>query len=846
MDRVRERTLFVIFFLAGAPALIYQVAWHRVLKLYFGVDIYSTAIIVSTFLLGLGLGALIGGVLADRSRRPGFWYALVEMAMGGFGMISLPLFAAVGSALAGTSLGWMIAADFLLLLIPTSLMGMTMPLMCRAVIHDDARLGRKLAGLYAVNTLGAAAGAVLTCYILIGPLGLDGTTWLAAGLNVGLAFIMLGVGNTAGRGAASPAVVEPQPARRAVRNDASEPGLSYRGVLIAAMASGAIALGFEVIWYRVIGCLLHGTVYVFGTLLFFYLLGLGAGSLAAQRSIDKPGAATRFAWAQIGIGVYSLILFCVIGYLSWLPGLRHALVASTLLSFHPAPELVAGRVNAVTLYSAFDLIGWNMLILFVPTFLMGYGFPNLIRAGSRSVQQLGNSLGGIYFANIVGSAVGSLAVGFVGVEFLGTEHTLRVLIVAAIAVGAITLWRAAPDRVRAMGISLPRRTAAGGALALMCVAALVFPGATRILRAIHAADQPGVEFTVHEDRTGVVALRMQTRQIAFGQEDRIINRWRLLIDGASHGSLDHGLDEAGSEVELVAALAAVESPRRVLCIGLGDGMICNAAVADERVEEVVIVELNSGLKDMLCRTEQGRAIFDSGKVRFVVDDGRRWLLANPAEAFDVITMFPLHAAHAGSGTLYSAEFARLLHQRLTPGGLLYSRTQDLYCSARTLAVEFPHVLRVDRSVYLASDREFTFDADRLPAGFEIAARVTADRDLILHSTAGARINGDLRPNSEYYLTYPYARYLATLDRDPLPFSLAAVGRAAPISMRGGASAIASATTVRRVPPRAGAGGMNLGFVGPSTAWPGIAAHLVSQIPTAADDLLSRIAAARSR
>lgn len=844
MDRAKERILFVIFFLAGAPALIYQVAWQRVLKLYFGVDIYSTAIIVSTFLLGLGLGALVGGILADRSRRPGFWYALVEMAMGGFGIISLPLFAAVGTALAGASLGWMIATDFLLLLIPTSLMGMTMPLMCRAVIHDDARLGRKLAGLYAVNTLGAAVGAVLTCYVLIGPLGLDGATWLAAALNIGLAFVMLGIGSSAV--SSLPAVARRPVARSVVRNADSEPGLSYRGVLIAAMASGAIALGFEVIWYRVIGCLLHGTVYVFGTLLFFYLLGLGAGSLAAQRSIDKPGAAARFAWAQIGIGVYSLILFCVIGYLSWLPGLKHALVASTLLSFHPAPELVSGRINAVTLYSAFDLIGWNMLILFVPTFLMGYGFPNLIRAGSRSVEQLGNSLGGIYFANIVGSAVGSLAVGFVGVQFLGTEHTLRVLIVAAIAVGAITLWRAAPARIPALGLQLPRRAAAGGALALMGIAALVFPGATRVLRAIHAADQPGVEFIVHEDRTGVVALRMQTGRIAFSQEDRIVGRWRLLIDGASHGSLDHGLDEAGSEVELTAALAAVESPRRVLCIGLGDGLICNAAVADERVEEVVIVELNSGLKDMLCRTEQGRAIFESGKVRFIVDDGRRWLLANPGERFDVITMFPLHAAHAGSGALYSAEFARLMHQRLTPGGALYSRTQDLYCSARTLAAEFPHVLRIDRSVYVASDREFTFDADRLPAGFEVAARVTADRDLILDGTAGARINRDLRPNSEYYLTYPYARYLATLDRDPLPFSLAAVGRAAPISMRSSVGILASATDVRPAPPRAGAGGMNLGFVGPSTAWPGITAYLISQIRPAADDLLVRLAAARSR
>ncbi len=186
----RHAAFYVIFFAAGMPALIYQVAWQRVLTLYFGVDIYSTSITVATFMLGLGLGSLLGGYVADRVRAPRTYYAAIEGLLGLIGFASIPVFSGIGERLAGSPLTTVVLVDFALLLLPTTLMGMTLPLMCRIVVASANHIGRHLSWLYGVNTFGAAAGALLSSYLLIGLLGLDGATYVAASLNLVLALVM--------------------------------------------------------------------------------------------------------------------------------------------------------------------------------------------------------------------------------------------------------------------------------------------------------------------------------------------------------------------------------------------------------------------------------------------------------------------------------------------------------------------------------------------------------------------------------------------------------------------------------------------------------------------------------
>jgi len=672
----------------------------------------------------------------------------------------------IGVWLAGASLASVVFVDFVLLLFPTTLMGMTLPLMCRIVIGQDQAIGRHLSWLYGVNTLGAALGALLSAYLLIGLFGLDGATYLAAVLNFVLAIAVYRMTAASHVTAEQAATVVPASVQDS--SLVSNAALPYRWVLVFSFLSGFTALGYEIVWYRVLGVILHGTVYVFGTILFFYLAGVALGSLWARSRIDKGGCIDRFAMCQLGISAYSFVIFVMIGNFSWIPPIRQLIAASFFTTFHPAPELIAGHADIYSWYSLLDIGGWALLILGVPTLLMGYGFANLMREGAQRVDTLGDTVGKFYTANIAGSTLGSLAAGFVLIHYLGSEQTLRVLIVLGCLVPIVLLVTARERAAReSFGLSSHRKGWLLAASVLIVGAMLASPGRGDIIRAVHVADFDAVDFASAEDRTGVSALRTQHEVVAFVQEKAILGEQRLYIDGSHHGNA--ATADTGDD-GVAVALAAHRAPRRVLSIGLGDGQMAATAVANEEVRELVVVELNSTLEKVLRETTQGKAVVTSSKTRYIVDDGRRWLQANPSEKFDVIMMFPLHAAHAYSGNLYSMEFFTTLKNHLAPGGLLLSRTVDLYATARTVATVFPFVFRLDESVYLASAEPVHLDRHRLGWSAEdVGRRIVADRETILANTSAARINTDLRPNSEFYVTYPFASVLQTRFRDATPY-----------------------------------------------------------------------------
>lgn len=755
----RAWPLFIVFFLAGMPALVYQVAWQRALSMHFGVDIYSTSITVATFMFGLGVGSLLGGHLADRLARPGVGYAICEGLLGAFGAASLMSFQFVGEALAGAHLGWVAVANFVLLLAPTTLMGMTLPLMCQSLRMRNAVVGEQFATLYAVNTLGAAVGALLAAYLLVGILGLSGATLLAAAVNVTLGFaaFLLVRSTNAPDVAAAPAPTPGQVISLA------PPAV----VVLCAFLSGFVSLGYQLVWYRLLTLLLHGTVYVFGTILFVFLSGIALGSWHARNATDRDNPLLRFAGAQIGIAVYVLAFGMLLGYGSGLPGLRHLIGATTLTTFHPAPELFSGTLSVRSLYSLLDIGFWTAAFVGVPTFLMGYGFPQLVRAATQHVSRLGRSVGYVYFANIIGSTLGTLVVGFGLLHYLGSEWTLRVLIVIGASTGLLAISRSGRRVVR-----WTARPVLFGA-ATFAVAALGFPGRHDLIRASLYADFDQVGFVAAEDRSGIVALRTQYSVISFSEEQQIIGTQRLLIDGSAHGGFQSSGDDVVLDTAVKLALAAHPFPRRVLSIGLGDGRMCAAAASYPWVEDLVVVELNGALADILQQTPQGQSLFRSSKLNLLTDDGRRWLLANPDEQFDVVLMWPLHAAHAYSGNLYSAEFFTLVRAHLKPGGLLFARSVDAYSTAKTIASAFNHVARIDDASYVASDSPLRISASRAemsPA--EIAARLEANREVILQETAAAPLNRDLRPNTEYYLTYPYVAGLQTWGQKAAAYRVA--------------------------------------------------------------------------
>lgn len=180
--------LVFLFMISGTAALIYQICWQRLLFEGFGVDIESVTIVVSTFMLGLGLGALAGGEIADRfPDRVIPMFAMIELATGAFGVCSPHLIRAISAATVNGSLASIAAVNFGLLLIPTTLMGATLPILVTHVVRRYRNLGVSVGVLYFANTLGAAFGAGFTGFVALYHFGLTSTIYMAAALNAAIA-----------------------------------------------------------------------------------------------------------------------------------------------------------------------------------------------------------------------------------------------------------------------------------------------------------------------------------------------------------------------------------------------------------------------------------------------------------------------------------------------------------------------------------------------------------------------------------------------------------------------------------------------------------------------------------
>ena len=281
--------LGVAFFLSGAAALVYQVVWQRILTLHTGIGVVSVSLIVAAFMAGLGLGSHLGGVLSARvsPRRALRVFALLELGVGLFAAISCRLYYdGLGSFAAGlyaTTAGAAVA-HFTAFLLPTTLMGMSLPFLVRATVRETASASRVIGVLYGVNVLGAATGALLAPWVLIRFLGLPGAALAGAVANLVAAAAALAAGRrTVPVDEAAAKVPSPPPAPAV---EALSPG-SFRLWTLLYALSGFLALSLEIAWFRLMDVGVKSTAYTFGTVLCLYLLGLGAGSLVGGRRAER-------------------------------------------------------------------------------------------------------------------------------------------------------------------------------------------------------------------------------------------------------------------------------------------------------------------------------------------------------------------------------------------------------------------------------------------------------------------------------------------------------------------------------------------------------------------------------
>jgi spermidine synthase len=732
-DRTRRSVLFGLFFLSGAAALIYQTAWHRLLGLFAGADTIAAALVVGAFLLGLGIGSLVAGLLADRlSRRTALLaFALCEVGIAAFAVASpwlyydviyrelLPLAA---------SRGVIFVVVFAGLLWPTFLMGCSLPFLSKAVVSEIAGSARLIGWLYGLNTLGAGVGAFVGGWYLIGTFGFDNAIYVGAALNLVVAVggLLLARGLDMTRNAASAAPRRAGP---------SDEGIVWRWSLLV-FVSGFLIVALQIVWYRLIGVLLQSNGYSFSLVLSVFLLGDAAGLLVGARTIDRIADPRRFFFLMQGIA--TALALAGAWFVYWAIGV--GLLPATFVDH----DIMSGRPRDVA------LIVLLLLIVVLPaSFIMGFSFPVVQKAVQRDIDRLGQRVGLVQLANIVGNSAGSLVAGLLLLDLLGTAGTLVLLVAIGLAFAILQIV-AAPSTRWAYPPAL-----------LLLLGLVFFPPDRDFWRRLHGITAEQV--IVAEDKTGLSLLKMANA-----------GDGRLYIQGHSQSRLP--FDTVHVFLGAIGPLTH-DNPRRVLVIGSGTGGTPYAAGLNPATERVRVIEIVAPVVETLRRylDHKGRSGVDSlltnPKFEILVADGRHALALDPAK-YDVIEADAILPKTGLSGLLNSREFFGQVRSKLAPGGL-YVQWAPTERTIETFRSVFPYVTMIHPAL-LGSDRPIPYAREKI---LELLSRPEIDLHLasarvdraelvkwftdkkieVLNDgrTVPARSpNTDFFPRDEYYLNRP--------------------------------------------------------------------------------------------
>lgn len=650
MDQARRTRflLYALFFLSGTAGLIYQIVWTRMLVLVFGNTLLAISTVLSAFMGGLAAGSLALGVHIDRRPRALIrLYAVLEAGIGLYALAfplllaaATPLYAALYGAVEGNVVVLNLvrfAVCFALILVPTFLMGGTLPVLLKRFAGPGGALGRQTGFFYGLNTAGAVAGTLACGYLLLRVLGLQLTTWVAVALNLGVAAVAWWVARREGgaRPAAEVAGVEVEPAAAGLPRTPPEPvdeatppapapahGPSVRrAVLVGIGLSGFCGLAYEVLWSRMLNLFVHNNIYSFTAILATFLVGIALGSLAYSRFLaGVRDQVPLFAGLQVGIGV--------VAYAT--PFLFSVLLEPLFSDFAEALTLVKTAV-----------------IMLPPTLLMGAAVPMAVHICQRGAHREGTSVGTVYAVNTVGSILGAFLAGFVLLPAIGLQAA--VIVVASLNVAAGVL----PALVRARPRRRPLWLAAGAAV----VAGFVLLAPPQLFRHLFERSHPSAE-------------------ILHYKEGRIANV--VVYDFQKTGYKDlhlNAVEEASSRlwhVQLFKLLGILppmlhDEPTDALMVAFGAGM--SAGAAAQQVDELRCVDLNpdiEGVGEVFRR--ENLDVLHNPSFRKVVNDGRNALLLDPRK-YSLIISDATNPKMFDSWTLYSREFYELVDSRLAEDGI---------------------------------------------------------------------------------------------------------------------------------------------------------------------------------
>lgn len=658
--------IYCLFFASGIPAIIYQVVWQRALFSLFGINIESVTIVVSAFMLGLGLGSLAGGALSKKRKLPPVaLFAVAEIGTALFALASLRMFHVLANVTLSSPLWLAGTISFLLVVIPTILMGSTLPLLTEHLVRRAQGVGGSVGALYFANTLGSGAACILVIRPLMNSLGQAGAVRCAALINglIGLSALGYSFFNEPkGREADIPTV-----------RHSSHPDdvlLPFKLALFCAAGFGFIALSYEIIWYRLLAFALADTAPTFASLLGSYLIGIALGSRFGERYVDSHSVTQTIRVLPIAILGSGVIAF-------WVSPL------SALALKFIWPESATGGVLASLIF---------LFLICHGAILFGALFP-LITHVAVGPKHAGAHVSYLYASNIAGSTAGILLVGLVLMNrFSLFQVALLLLGLAVVCALVVFLSSTKPSRTWSLVFST-------ACLAAVFVAPASRPVFTTIYdRLLFKRLYPTVHFSeTVENRSGTIGITPD--DILFG-------------GGVYDGHFNTDLLNDNNIIVRPFALSAFHArPAHVLMIGLGSGSWAQVIANCPQLDQLTAIDINPGYIEPISKHPATASLLHNPKVSIVIDDGRRWLLRHPERTFDAIVMNTSFYWRNHSSNLLSADFLQIVRSHLRPKGVFFyntTRSEDVVATGVSV---FPYSLRVFNCIAL-SDYPLVFDRVR--------------------------------------------------------------------------------------------------------------------------------------
>ncbi|MEK6286778.1 MAG: fused MFS/spermidine synthase [Acidobacteriota bacterium] len=705
-ERNAARVILLCFFASGVSGLVYQVVWVRELVLVFGATTFAVSTVLTAFMGGLALGSYYFGRRSERVARPLRLYGLLEIGIGVYGLAVPLIFAALPTIYHSFS-QWLHLSFFMLsivrfvfatavLIVPTALMGATLPVLSSFYSRDLGRIGLRVGSLYALNTFGAVLGAAATGFLLIPALGMSAATITAAAMNILLGVVALTVSRKAEARHTPTSALEiadgPMNAKKTLRSSGSRPAERVQiTVVIAGFAvSGFVALSYEVIWSRVLALIIGSSVYAFSIMLTTFLVGLAAGATISSRLVDRIGRPVRmFALIEVAVGLMTLVGAYLFNDLPYV--------------FVQLYRWVDSSSFGLLLFARFLIAAFVMI---VPTVLLGALFPLVVKivSSGKLNHATGRTVGDAYAANTVGAIAGSFASGFILIPWLGLLGSLRLCVALNFIVAAAAFLTSTPPEKRNRPKRMNVTATLGLAASVLLIIAVVLGEPPWDPQVMSSAVYRYAPSLIDKSRQELFDFLKRDQGETIFYKEGITATVAVQRQGGGRVLKVNGKPEASTAGDmptqiLIGALPLLVRERTddVLLIGLGSGVTLGS-IEQFPVKRVTCVELEPAVIEASRHFEDvNNRPLDDPRLRLVSNDGRNFIYTTD-EKFDVIVSEPSNPWVTGVANLFTLEYFKRGAERLTDDGLFSQWLQiyemapeDVRTLVATFRAAFPHV-----------------------------------------------------------------------------------------------------------------------------------------------------------